>query len=124
MKPLRMLYVEDNPELRDIFQDMLAGDQHDVVACGSAEEALTLWGGSHFDVLVSDIGLPGLSGTDLARQVLAGRPECWVILCSGYEYGDALRALGPRVRELSKPFELDDLDRLLDEIQRSQVCTP
>ena len=124
MKPLRMLYVEDNPELRDIFQDMLAGDQHDVVACGSAEEAMVLWDSRHFDVLVSDIGLPGLSGTDLARHILVLRPECWVILCSGYAYGDALRVLGPRVRELSKPFELDELDRLLDEVQRSQGDTP
>ena len=120
MKPLRMLYVEDNAELRDIFQEMLEGGQREVVACATAEEALVLWNASDFDVLVSDIGLPGMSGTDLARRVLAQRPECWVVLCSGYQYGDAIRALGPRVRALAKPFELEDLDQLMDEIHMSR----
>ena len=120
MKPLRMLYVEDNAELRDIFQEMLEGNQREVVACATAEEALVLWQASEFDVLVSDISLPGMSGTDLARRVLALNPERWVVLCSGYAYGDALRTLGPRVRALSKPFELEDLDRLMDEIHMSQ----
>ena len=124
MKPLRMLYVEDNAELRDIFHEMLEGDKREVVACATAEEALVLWSASHFDVLVSDISLPGMSGTDLARHILALQPECWVVLCSGYEYGDALRTLGPRVRALSKPFELDDLDRLMDEIHRSRDSAP
>ena len=124
MKPLRMLYVEDNAELRDIFQEMLEGDQREVVACATAEEALVLWNASHFDVLVSDISLPGMSGTDLARRIIALHPECWVVLCSGYAYGDALRALGPRVRALAKPFELEDLERLMDEIHMSQNSAP
>lgn len=119
MTPLRMLYVEDNIELREVFQEMLECEQREVVACATAEEALVLWHASHFDVLVSDISLPGMSGTDLARRVLAARPECWVVLCSGYAYGDALRALGPHVRALPKPFEMEDLDRLVDEIRMS-----
>ena len=123
MKPLRMLYVEDNPELREMLQEMLEGDQREVISCATAEQALELWSASHFDVLVSDIGLPGMSGTDLARRVLAEAPECWVVLCSGYEYGDALAALGRRVRALSKPFELDDLEALMEEIQLSQGGT-
>ena len=124
MKPLRMLYVEDNAELRETFQEMLEGDQREVVACATAEEALVLWNASDFDVLVTDISLPGMSGTNLARRVLEADPECWVVLCSGYEYGDALSALGPRVRALSKPFELEDLDRLMDEIHVSLDSAP
>lgn len=120
MKPLRLLYVEDNAELREIFQEMLEGDQREVVACGSAEEALVLWNATDFDVLVSDISLPGMSGTDLARRVLVEHPDRWVVLCSGYEYGDAVRTLGPRVRALAKPFELDELECLMDEIHMAQ----
>lgn len=120
MKPLRLLYVEDNAELREIFQEMLEGDQRKVVACGSAEEALVLWNATDFDVLVSDISLPGMSGTDLARRVLVEHPDRWVVLCSGYEYGDAVRTLGPRVRALAKPFELDELECLMDEIHMAQ----
>jgi len=124
MKRLRMLYVEDNAELRETFQEMLEGDQREVVSCASAEEALVLWGANDFDVLVTDIGLPGMSGTDLARRILALQPERWIVLCSGYEYGDAIRVLGPRVRSLSKPFELEDLERLMGEIHLSQDRAP
>lgn len=119
-----MLYVEDNDELRDIFREMIEGERREVVACASAEEALVLWDASHFDVLVSDISLPGMSGTELARHIIARHPERWVVLCSGYQHGDALRTLGPRVRELSKPFELEDLDRLIDEIRMALDAAP
>lgn len=124
MKPLRMLYVEDNAELRETFLEMLEGDQREVLSCATAEEAWQLWSASDFDVLVTDISLPGMSGTDLARRILAVDPDRWIVLCSGYEYGDALRALGPRVRALAKPFELDDLDRLIEEIHQSQDNAP
>lgn len=124
MKSLRILYVEDNLELREIFQEIIEGDRREVVSCGSAEEALVLWNASHFDALISDISLPGMSGTDLVRRILAVRPQCWVVLCSGYEYGDAVTALGPRVRALSKPFELEEMERLIDEIHLSLDGTP
>ena len=116
---MRMLYVEDNPELREIFQEMLKGDKREIVACATAEEALTIWNTSHFDALITDISLPGMSGTELGRRVLAVQPQCWVVFCSGYEYGEALDVLGPRVRAISKPFELEDLERLIDEIHSS-----
>ena len=119
MKTMRMLYVEDHPELREMFQEMLESDQRQVVACASAEEALVLWQASEFDVLVSDISLPGMSGTHLAKRILAADPNCWVVLCSGYEYEHVLSSLGPRVRSLPKPFELDELEHLMDEIQAS-----
>lgn len=119
MKTMRMLYVEDHPELREMFQEMLESDQREVVACANAEEALVLWNASKFDVLVSDISLPGMSGTHLAKRILAADRDCWVVLCSGYEYDDVLSSLGPRVRALPKPFELEELERLMDEIQAS-----
>ena len=53
--------------------------------CASAEEALVLDAGHPFDVLVTDVSLPGMSGTDLARRLLADDPLRWVVLCSGYE---------------------------------------
>ena len=69
-----------------------------------------------FDILITDVSLPGLSGTELARRVLAKNPAKWVVLCSGYEFGDSLQTLGPNVRSLSKPFEPEELERLLAEI--------
>ena len=116
MKTLSILYVEDNKELRDTLSDMLEGPSRAVVAVATGEAALAAWSVAASDLLVTDISLPGMSGTDLARIVLAKNPAQWVVLCSGYEYGDHLARFGPNVRALPKPFELEQLEALLDEI--------
>ena len=113
---MRILYVEDHPELRETIGMLMEGEGRMVTPCASAEEALVLDAGNPFDVLVTDVSLPGLSGTDLARQLLADDPQRWVVLCSGYELGSHPTQWGPNVRVLLKPFELEELEQLLNSI--------
>ena len=113
---MRILYVEDHPELRETIGMLMEGEGRIVTPCASAEEALVLDAGDPFDVLVTDVSLPGLSGTDLARQLLADDPQRWVVLCSGYELGSHPTQWGPNVRVLLKPFELEELEQLLTSI--------
>lgn len=120
---MRILYVEDNPELRETIGMLMEGDGQTVTSCATAEEALELDAQQTFDLLVSDVSLPGLSGTDLARKLLAEDPQRWVVLCSGYELGSYPTTWGPNVRTLLKPFELDELDQLLGSI-REAVARP
>ncbi len=96
--------------------ELLAGHDREVTACATAEAALVAFEKNKFDVLVSDVSLPGMSGVDLARRVLCANPDHWVVLCSGYELNYGLRELGPNVRALSKPFDVDALEVLLAEI--------
>ena len=114
---MRILYVEDNPELRETIGMLMEGEGRMVVTCATAEEALELERDGRFDLLVTDVSLPGLSGTDLARQVLAADPGRWVVLCSGYDLGSHPAGWGPHVRTLTKPFELEDLEALLVQAQ-------
>lgn len=120
---MRILYVEDNPELRETIGMLMEGDGQTVTSCATAEEALELDAQQTFDLLVSDVSLPGLSGTDLARKLLAQDPNRWVVLCSGYDLGSYPAAWGPNVRTLLKPFELEELDLLLGSI-RNAVARP
>jgi CheY-like chemotaxis protein len=116
---MRILYVEDNPELRETIGLLMEADGQTVTSCASAEEALVLDKQNPFDVLVTDVSLPGMSGTDLARQLLAADPQRWVVLCTGYDLGDYANGWGPRVRTLLKPFELEELEALLASIRAS-----
>ena len=50
---------------------------------------------------------------ELAQQVLARKPAQHVLLCSGYDMGAELAALGPNVHALTKPFEVDALEQML-----------
>jgi DNA-binding NtrC family response regulator len=114
--PLRILYVEDNDDLRETIGMLLESDEREVATVPNAEAALAAWQAERFDVLVTDVSLPGKSGTALARELLAVDPQQWIVLCSGYGFGDAIATLGPNVRALPKPFELEELDALMDEI--------
>ncbi|WP_440108487.1 response regulator [Acidovorax sp. BL-A-41-H1] len=121
---MRILYVEDNEELRETIGMLMETEDQTVVSCATAEEALELDAQQKFDVLVSDVSLPGLSGTDLARKLLAERPDRWVVLCSGYELGAYPLSWGPNVRTLIKPFELDELESLLSDIRLAVSGSP
>jgi len=113
---VKILYVEDNEDLRETIGLLLAGDDRQVIAYGTAEQALEAIEREPFDVLVTDVSLPGLSGTDLARRLLAKDPLAWVVLCTGYELRSGLPHLGQNVRSLTKPFEIEDLEALMAEI--------
>lgn len=113
---MRILYIEDNTELREVVSLLIADGDRTVVACATAEEALTLDAQEPFDLIVTDAGLPGISGTDLARKVLEANPQRWVVLCTGYELGRYPLEWGPNVRIVLKPFEPEELERLLDTI--------
>ena len=114
---MRILYVEDNAELRETIGMLMEGEGRVVTSCASAEEALELESRQAFDVLVSDVSLPGISGTDLARKVLERDPLRWVVLCSGYDLQGYPASWGPHVRTLLKPFDLEELEELLGSIQ-------
>ena len=71
---LRILLVEDNTHIRESVDILLQAEGREVVSCESAEEALTAFSRQRFDVLVTDISLPEMSGIDLARRVLETHP--------------------------------------------------
>lgn len=116
MTPVTILYVEDSDDLRDTIGMLLEGPGREILSCADAEQALALLAQREVDVVITDVSLPGMSGTDLARKLLATDPERWVVLCSGYEFGDAVRQFGPNVRALQKPFEPDDMEALVNEV--------
>jgi CheY-like chemotaxis protein len=65
--PLRLLVVEDNPDARYLVCETLRALGHTVEATATGEEALPLLAGQPYDVLFTDVSLPGMSGVELAR---------------------------------------------------------
>ncbi len=62
--PLRVLFVEDNAHIRESIGMLLQAPDRDVVCCESAEQALAAFDTWSFDVLITDVSLPTMSGTD------------------------------------------------------------
>jgi two-component system, cell cycle response regulator CpdR len=117
---LNILYVEDNDHLRETIGMLMESDDREVVLCANAEAALQACAARHFELVVTDVSLPGMSGAELARRLLQVDPQRWIVLCSGYNFGDDAARLGVNVRSLNKPFELDELDALIDEVIASR----
>jgi len=114
--PLRAFFVEDNDDLREQITWMLQEEGVQVRAFADAEEALAAYEPDEVDVVITDVSLIGMSGVDLARAILRRAPQAWVVFSSGYAMGNALNEFGPHARALLKPFDFEDLRRLIDEI--------
>jgi two-component system, cell cycle response regulator CpdR len=116
MGSLKLLYVEDNRQVRETICELLESSDRDIHACASAEEALSAFEADDFHIVVTDISLPGLSGTELTKRMVATKPAQWVILCSGYAMPHDLSKLGSNVRSLLKPFDVEHLEAMMREI--------
>jgi CheY-like chemotaxis protein len=116
--PLRILYVEDNPLVREVTCELLSQPTREVIATASAEEALGLFKPEDFDVVVTDVSLPVMSGLEMTRRILQAVPAMAVIIATGYRLQVDPRGLGPHVRVIEKPFDAPAIDGLLDELCR------
>jgi PAS domain S-box-containing protein len=102
-----VLLVDDEELVRMSTADMLNDLGYAVIEAASAEAALRCMNdGERFDMLVTDHLMPGLSGTDLAREVRAVRPGMPVLLVSGYAEREGV---DPDLPRLTKPFRKDEL---------------
>jgi CheY-like chemotaxis protein len=113
---IRILYVEDNPGIREMACELLAEDSREIVALATAEEALYALGRGTFDILITDVSLPGMSGVELARRALKGTPCMPIIIASGYCFDLSACNLGRHVRAITKPFEGREIDGLIKEL--------
>jgi CheY-like chemotaxis protein len=119
--PLRILFVEDNAIVREQTTELLESNDREIVACECAEQALAEFERSHFDVLITDMSLPAMSGMELTKRVLERNPVAWIVILSGYVLKVELSKLGPHVRTLAKPFETEQLDAILNDVRETRL---
>ncbi|MYM31305.1 response regulator [Duganella sp. CY15W] len=113
--PLRLLVVEDNADARYLVCETLRALGHEVEDVAAGEDALPLLATRHFDVLFTDVSLPGMSGVELARHARQKTPELALLFASGY--GDELtRHLDFPSQSLQKPYDIEDLQAVLEKI--------
>ncbi len=115
-QPFRVLYIEDSALVREITGELLERESRRIVAVGSGEEALAAFKGDGFDIVITDISLPAMSGIDLARKIQELAPSMPIILASGYALDLEKLRLGARVRAIRKPFDILQLDGVIEEL--------
>jgi two-component system, cell cycle response regulator CpdR len=111
--PLRVLYVEDNSLVREVTAELLAQEQRQIVACADAEAALQEFSANSFDIVITDVSLPVMSGIELARHLLRINPRLPIIIASGYSLDFGLENWGANVRSIIKPFGAPEIEELI-----------
>jgi PAS domain S-box-containing protein len=107
-----VLLIEDNDDARGVTAELLGLLGHTVTTAATAEEALGLLGTPGLQVLLTDITLPLMSGIEFAAQAKLRQPNLDVIFCTGHTQQSA-GVSDPAAKFLIKPFNIDQLDRLL-----------
>ncbi len=102
---LSILLVEDDALISFTTAEMLADLGHSVVQAANAEDALQQIERQAFDVMMTDLSLPGMSGRDLLVVATLRRPRLRVLVASGYDRAPAGDAALARVVFLPKPYD-------------------
>jgi two-component system, cell cycle sensor histidine kinase and response regulator CckA len=105
-----ILVVEDFAALRVLLTRVLGASGHRVVAAESLPAARAACEAADFDLVVTDVAIPGGNGADLARQLAADRPGLRLLFVSGSAPDDLdLEVPGAHTDFLQKPFDIDEL---------------
>jgi CheY-like chemotaxis protein len=120
LQGLRVLLVEDDPNLNELVGQMLEEQGTQVLSAASAAEGLSLFEANPIDAVLSDMVMPGeMGGLDLARRMREMRHDFPVVLMTGYS-----AAAGPAAAEgfavLRKPFTMAALASTLEDSLRGR----
>ena len=116
MHVARLLIVDDEENLRTSLCQAFRMEGYEVTGVSDAQEALGLIQGATFDVLLSDLMMPGLDGLSLLEKARLLLPEAVIILMTGQgTVESAIRALkGGAYDYILKPFKLEELFHVVD----------
>ncbi|KRB53413.1 histidine kinase [Rhizobium sp. Root708] len=114
-RPRRVLLVEDEMLIRMAEADMLEELGYEALEAQSAEEALPILENGGVDVVISDLGLPGMSGEDFCREVRRRWPNVGIIFATGMNRGPELENPA-KTALLAKPHGLAELKQALEAV--------
>ena len=113
----RLLIVDDEVEIREMLARRYRFKQHDVTLAADAHEALEALSKRRFDVVISDIKMPGMSGVDLLKTIREEYPMIRVIMITGYvtmEHALACLRRGADTCVFKPLTDLGELDAAVD----------
>jgi len=116
MNAASILFVDDEPSIRELMKTFLEIEGFDVITASDGQHGLQRYteNQERVQVVVTDLDMPAMNGSDMIRQILEIKPEMKVIIASGHEI-DAARSCGA-ASCLQKPYtprELSSAVRVL-----------
>lgn len=113
-----ILVIDDEPAVRDVLVDMLTLHGHDVLAVDNGAEGLARLDETAYDVVFTDLSMPGMDGWAVARGAKQRRPEAKIVLVTGYAASISPNAIDDHSVDaiVGKPFDFDTISETLRSI--------
>ncbi|WP_164013418.1 sigma-54-dependent transcriptional regulator [Pyxidicoccus trucidator] len=110
-----ILVVDDEEDIRDTLATILSLEGYDVSTASSGASAVALVEAGRFDLVISDLRMPGMDGVETLVRLKRSHPDLQVIIATGYASAEtATRCLlEGAYGYISKPFDMDDLLNLI-----------
>jgi DNA-binding NtrC family response regulator len=109
--PGRILIIDDEPGIAEVLRDALMTEGHRVDMAGNGGDGLKMATLSSYDLVFTDLGMPDMSGWEVANRIHKEKPDLPVVLVTGW--GAALdedEVMRNRISAVvHKPFDIDDL---------------
>jgi len=115
----RILIVDDNREIRVILEEYLREEGYAAEGAGEGKEALAKHGTSPFDLVITDLNMPGMTGLELIKEMSKGETTTEFIIITGYASLDtAIEAVKAGAFDyIVKPFRIEELKVVIKNAQ-------
>ena len=121
----KFLVVDDEESVRELLCDILEAEGHEVVMAGSGRDALELFAEAGFAAVLMDVGLPGMSGWELARAIRERDERIPLAIITGW--GEAVGSNAQKAAGVdwvvAKPFTIEQITAIAREVSRRQQET-
>jgi signal transduction histidine kinase/ActR/RegA family two-component response regulator len=114
----RVLLVDDDENIRSVISDILDLMGHQVMAASCGEDGVELFQKHEFDLVITDLGMPGISGWDVTRTCKDLKPQVPVIMISGWgnQIDEDMITQSRLDGVLAKPFEMNKIKSMLNKV--------
>ncbi len=123
--PARVLVVDDERSMRDFLEIFFRREGMDVATAGDVDQALALIEADDFDLVMTDVQMPGKNGLELLRSVKESSPETVVIVVTAFATAEtAIDAMKQGAYDyLTKPFKVDELRLVVNKGLEKKLLT-
>jgi DNA-binding response OmpR family regulator len=122
---IRILVIDDEDVIRDFLAEMFATAGYEADVAAGGPEGIAMFDSGRYDLVFSDLGLPDMSGWDVAKAIRARDAQVPIVLLSGW----GIQVDDIRIKEcgvdivLSKPCQMEELLNAVDEALKRQRHT-
>ena len=124
-QPARILVVDDERSMREFLEILFRREGYQVTTARDVESALLAIGGEDFDLVISDVQMPGASGIDLLREIKAQSPETVVIMITAFAKTEsAIEAMKQGAYDyINKPFKTDEVTLVVEKALEKRLLS-